>query len=160
VLIGAALYDPSSGIAVFPLPTAAPRLGAGRLQATFSVSDHQEAKNANTYGGDILPNTRVIRSRLRVVRGAAVTWLTPLARRCAARRAQLVVLASATKRIRAVRFFDGKRRIRVDRRGVAGLYAVTWRTRGAKRGVHRLRAVVQASGQRAEATRVVRVCRK
>jgi minor extracellular serine protease Vpr len=159
VLIGAALYDPSNGIAVFPLPTAAPRLRAGRLQATFSVSDYQEAKNANTYGGDVLPNTRVIRSRLRVVRGATVTWLTPLARRCAARRVQLVVLASATKRIRAVRFFDGKRRLRVDRRGVAGLYSVTWRTRGAKRGLHRLRAVVQASGQRAQATRVVRVCR-
>jgi minor extracellular serine protease Vpr len=159
VLIGAALYDPATGVAVFPLPTAAPRLRAGRLQAAFSVSDYQEAKNANTYGRDVLPNTRVIRSRLRVVRGATVTWLTPLARRCAARRAELVVLASATKRIRAVRFFDGKRRLRVDRRGVAGLYSVTWRTRGAKRGIHRLRAVVQASGQRAEATRVVRVCR-
>jgi hypothetical protein len=160
VLIGAALYDPSSGVAIFPLPPAAPRLGAGRLQATFSVGDYQEAKNANTYGGDVLPNTRVLRSRLRVVRGATVTWLTPLARRCTGRTVELVVSAGATRRIRAVRFFDGKRRLRVVRRGVAGLYTTTWRTRRAKRGVHRLRAVVQAGGQRAEATRVVRVCRR
>jgi hypothetical protein len=58
-----------------------------------------------------------------------------------------------------VRFFDGERRLRVVRRGVAGLYEATWQTRRAKRGLHRLRAVVQAGGQRAEATRVVRVCR-
>jgi hypothetical protein len=45
------------------------------------------------------------------------------------------------------------------RRGVAGLYETTWQTRRAKRGLHQLRAVVQAGGQRAEATRVVRVCR-
>jgi hypothetical protein len=100
----------------------------------------------------------VINTRLRVVRGATVTWLTPLARRCAGRTVQLLVSASATKPIRSVRFFDGKRRIRVMRRGVAGLYLTTWRTRGAKRGLHRLRAVVQASGQRAESSRVVRVC--
>jgi minor extracellular serine protease Vpr len=159
VLVGAALYDPATGVAIFPLPTTAPRLGPGRTQATFSVSDYQEAKNANTYGGDVQPNTRVIQNRIRVVRGAALTWLTPLARRCTARSVDLVVSASATKPIRAVRFFDGKRRIRVVRRGVAGLYVATWRTRSAKRGLHRLRAVVQASGQRAEATRVVRVCR-
>jgi minor extracellular serine protease Vpr len=159
VIVGAAAYDPATGVAVFPLPTAAPKLGAGRVPATFLASDHQEAKNANTYGGDILPNTRVTRKSLRVVRGATVTWLTPLARRCAAQRVQLLVSASAGKRIRAVRFFDGERRLRVVRRGVAGLYTTTWRTRGTKRGVHRLRAVVQAGGQRAAATQLVRVCR-
>jgi minor extracellular serine protease Vpr len=159
VVVGAAGYDPSSGVAVFPLPTSAPRIAAGRVRVAFLASDHQEAKNANTYGGDVLPNTRIVSRQLRVVRGATLTWLTPLARRCAGRTVQLLVSASATKRIRAVRFFDGKRRLRVVRRGVAGLYTTTWRTRRAKRGLHRLRAVVQASGQRAEATRVVRVCR-
>ena len=126
---------------------------------TFSAADYQEAKNANTYGGDVLPNTRITRNSVRVARGATVTWLTPLARRCTGRTAELAVVANATRRIRAVRFFDGKRRLRVVRRGVAGIYTTTWRTRRAKRGLHRLRAVVQASGQRAEATRVVRVCR-
>jgi hypothetical protein len=126
----------------------------------FSASDYQEAKNANTYGGDVMPNTRSLRSRLRVVRRPTVTWLTPLARRCTGRSAELVVVAGATRRIRAVQFFDGKRRLRVVRRGVAGLYTTTWRTRRAKRGIHRLRAVVQTGGQRASAERVVRVCRR
>jgi hypothetical protein len=106
-----------------------------------------------------MPNTRVLFRRLRVIRGAAVTWLTPLARRCVGRSEQLLVSASATNRIRSVQFFDGKRRLRVVRRNVAGLYTTTWRTRRAKRGLHRLRAVVRAGGQRAEATRLVRVCR-
>jgi minor extracellular serine protease Vpr len=159
VVIGAAAYDPFTGVAVFPLPTGAPRLRVGRPRVAFLGADHQEAKNASSYGGDVLPNTRVINRRLRVVRGATVTWLTPLARRCTGRTVQLLVSASATKPIRAVRFFDGKRRLRVVRRGVAGLYITTWRTRSAKRGLHRLRAVVQASGQRAESSRVVRVCR-
>jgi hypothetical protein len=159
VLVGAAAYDPASGVAVFPLPATAPRMRAGRLRVAFLAADNQEAKNASAYGGDILPNTRVIQRRVRVVRGASVTWLTPLARQCAARSVQLVVSASATKRIRAVRFFDGKRRLRVARNGVGGLYSTTWRTRAAKRGLHQLRAVVQAAGQRAEAARIVRVCR-
>jgi minor extracellular serine protease Vpr len=159
VLVGAAAYDPASGVAVFPLPTTAPRMRPGRLRVAFLAADNQEAKNASAYGGDILPNTRVIQRRVRVVRGASLTWLTPLARQCAARSVQLVVSASATKRIRAVRFFDGKRRIRVVRNGVGGLYSTTWRTRSAKRGLHQLHAVVQAAGQRAEATRIVRVCR-
>lgn len=158
VVIGASGYDPASGVAVFPLPTAAPRLGAGRRQVAFAAADNQEAKNAAGYGGDALPNTKVIARRLRVVRGATVTWLTPLARRCTGRTAELIVSASAGKPIRAVRFFDGKRRIRVVRRAVAGLYLTTWRTRGVKPGLHRLRAVVQAGSQRAESTRVVRVC--
>jgi hypothetical protein len=58
-----------------------------------------------------------------------------------------------------VQFFDGKRRLRIVRRNVAGLFSTTWRTRRAKRGLHTLRAVVRAGGQRAEASRVVRVCR-
>jgi len=158
-VIGAAAFDPFTGVAVFPLPNTAPRIGAGRPRVGFLASDYQEAKNANSYGGDVMPNTRTLRQRIRVVRGTTVTWLTPLARRCAAKRAQLLVSAGAGKRIRNVRFFDGKRRLRVVKRGVAGLYFATWRTRGAKRGLHRLRAVVHAGGQRAEATRVVRVCR-
>ncbi len=157
-LVGAALYDPSTGIALFPLPPTAPRIGAGRPRVIFSAADYQEAKNANSYGGSVLPNTRVVTKSLRAVRGATVTWVAPLTRSCAARNETLVVLAGGT-RIRSVRFFDGKRRIGLDRRGVAGLYSATWRTRRAKRGVHRLRAVVQARGQRAVATRVVRVCK-
>jgi hypothetical protein len=159
VLVGAAAYDPLTGVAVFPLPPEAPSLAAGRRSVTFAASDYQEAKNANTYGGDVMPNTRVSTKPLRVIRGSAITWLAPLGGRCVSRSTDLIVSASATRSIGAVRFFDGKRRLRVVRRGVAGLYVTTWRTRGATRGRHDLRAVVQAGAQRAEATRVVRVCR-
>ena len=159
VLVGAVAYDPFTGVALFPLPAEAPPVRAGRPQFAFIASDYQEAKNANTYGGDVMPNTRVSTRRLRVIQGAAVTWLTPLARRCVQRSEPLLVSASATRRLGSVRFFDGKRRLRVVRRNVAGLFSTTWRTRRAKAGLHTLRAVVRAGGQRAEATRVVRVCR-
>jgi minor extracellular serine protease Vpr len=158
-VIGAAAFDPFTGIAVFPLPPAAPKIAAGRVRVAFLASDYQESKNANSYGGDVMPNTRTLAKRIRVVRGATVSWLTPLAGRCASKTAQLLVSAGASKQIRDVRFFDGKRRLRVVKRGVAGLYFANWRTRSAKRGLHHLRAVVRARGQRAEAKRVVRVCR-
>ena len=158
VLVGAVAYDPFTGVALFPLPTEAPRVSAGRPQFAFIASDYQEAKNASSYGGDVMPNTRVTIRRLRVVRGASVTWLTPLPRRCVDRAEELLVSASATSRIRSVQFFDGERRLRLVKRNVAGLFATTWRTRRAKRGLHRLRAVVRAGSQRAEATQVVRVC--
>jgi minor extracellular serine protease Vpr len=159
VLVAAAAYDPFTGVALFPLPPGAPRVGAGRPRFAFIASDYQEAKNANSYGGDVMPNTRISTRRLRVVRGATITWLTPIGRRCVGPAEELLVSASAPGRLRSVQFFDGNRRIRTVRRNVAGLFATTWRTRRAKRGIHQLRAVVRAGGRRAEATRVVRVCR-
>jgi minor extracellular serine protease Vpr len=158
-LVGAIAFDRATGVAIFPLPEAAPRVGVGRVRFAFLASDYQETKNANSYGGDVMPNTRVVAQRLRVVRAPTITWLTPLPRRCAAKRTPLLVLAGATGTIGNVKFFDGKRRLRVVRRGVAGLYTMTWRTGSAKRGLHRLRAVVTAGSRTAEAARLVRVCR-
>jgi hypothetical protein len=57
VLVGAALYDPGTGIAVFPIPKAAQKFRAGRTRAVLSASDFQEAKNVNGVGSNILPNT-------------------------------------------------------------------------------------------------------
>ncbi|HEX7255601.1 MAG TPA: S8 family serine peptidase, partial [Gaiellaceae bacterium] len=159
VLVGAAAYDPFSGVALFALPPAAPVIRAGRVQARFQSADYQEAKNADVFGDDLMPNTRVKATRLRVVSGPTLTWLTPLARTCVARTVPLLVVAGPAGKARTARFFDGKRQIRVLRRNVAGLYATTWQTRGARRGLHTLRAVVQIGGKRVEATRVVRVCR-
>ena len=159
VLVGAAAYDPFSGVALFPLPPAAPALPAGRLRTRFLASDFQEAKNADVFGRTLMPNTRTLSTRIRVVRGPTLTWLTPLPRRCVGRTVPLIVVASPPARARTARFFDGKRQIRVLRRNVAGLYATTWRTRRAKRGLHTLRAVVRVGGRRVEAKRVVRVCR-
>jgi hypothetical protein len=159
VVIGAAAYDPFSGVALFPLPAAAPRIRAGRLGMTFLASDYQEAKNADVYGRDLMPNTRISAKRVRIVRRPTLTWLTPLPRRCVSGSVQLLVVASPPNTARAARFYDGKRRLRVLKRGVAGLYATTWRARGAKRGRHTLRAVVRVGGKRVEASRVVRVCK-
>ncbi|HET8651718.1 MAG TPA: S8 family serine peptidase [Gaiellaceae bacterium] len=159
VLVGAAAYDPSSGVALFPLPSAAPVLRAGRRTARFLSSDYQEAKNADVFGDELMPNTRVKATRLRVVRGPTLTWLTPFAGGCVGREARLLVVAGPAGKARAARFFDGRRQVRELRRNVVGLYATTWRTRGARRGLHTLRAVVRIGGKRVEATRAVRVCR-
>ena len=159
VLVGAAAYDSSSGVALFPLPAAAPGLRAGRRTARFQSSDYQEAKNADVFGDELMPNTRVKATRIRVVSGPTLTWLTPFAGGCVGREARLLVVAGPAGKAKLARFFDGKRQVRVLRRNVAGLYATTWRTRGAKRGLHTLRAVVRVGGKRVEATRVVRVCR-
>jgi minor extracellular serine protease Vpr len=160
VLVGAALYDPLSGIAIFVLPPQAPAIPAGRTRAIFVASDNQEAKNVNTFGPDVMPNTNFVQTTLRAVRRPTITWLVPERNECAARTARLGVLAGSTARIRSVQFFDGAKRIAVTRRGTEGLYAADWRTRGAKKGVHRLRAVVlDARGRRAATVRPVRVCR-
>ena len=158
VLVGAAAYDPFSGVALFPLPAEAPRMRAGRLRATFLSADYQEAKNADVFGRDLMPNTRVRATRMQVVSGPTLTWLTPLPRTCVGRTVPPRRRRPAGT-ARTARFFDGKRQIRVLRRNTAGLYATTWQSSGAKRGLHTLRAVVQIGGKRVEATRVVRACR-
>jgi subtilisin family serine protease len=160
VLIGASAYDVSSGLVVFVLPRQAPRLPRGRTAAIVAGSDYQEAKNVQTFGRNVMPNTRFRFVRLRAVRGTTAHWLLPSASTCVRGRVSLIVVTSSTGRISAVRFFDGARRIGVDRRGTAGLYSVTWRARRARRGRHVLRAVVATRrGGRAVASRRVRVCR-
>jgi minor extracellular serine protease Vpr len=161
VLVGVSAYDPATGLAVFVLPRDAPRIPRGRTRALLVGADFQEAKNVSSPGGTVLPNTSFQRVAIRGVRGAAATWLTPERGSCVGRRARLTVAASATERIREVRFFDRRRLIGISRRGVAGIHTVTWRTRGARRGRHLLRAVVGArGGTRAAAGRTVRVCRR
>ncbi len=160
VLVGASAYDPSSGLAVFVLPPEAPRVPAGRTRATLVAADYQEAKNVTTPGGAVLPNTVFRPVTIRGTRGAVATWLSPRKRACVGRQARLVVIASATRRIQAVRFFDGDRRIATVRSSAAGLYATTWGTAQSRPGKHVLRAVVIGrGGQRAAAERVVRICR-
>jgi subtilisin family serine protease len=161
-LVGAAAYDPGSGLALFPIPRAAPpfRAGRARTPALLVASDFQETKNVDQAGENVLPNTRFQPTRLRVVRGPAATWLAPGARACAARRQPLLVAASSTARIRSVRFYDGRRGIATVRRNVAGLFSASWRAGRAEEGRHVLRAVVlDRRGRAFTARRVVRVCR-
>jgi minor extracellular serine protease Vpr len=160
VLVGAAAYDPVAGIAVFPLPPSVPALKAGRRRAVLLASDLQESKNVNTFGADIMPNTNVRATTLRVVAGPTVAWLAPETNACATRPERLLVVAGSSARVRSVRFLDGERRIATVTRGAAGLYGASWRTRGLAKGRHLLRAVVtDAQGRTASAVRRVRICR-
>jgi minor extracellular serine protease Vpr len=160
VVVGAALYDAFSGLALFPLPAAAPRIPAGRIGLQLEASDFQEAKNLETIGNNLLPNTAFKSIRLRVVRGPAVTWLTPVRASCVAKSAPLAVMASSNHPVRSVRFKVDGRRVAVDRRGVAGLFTATWHSARAKHGRHVLTAIeTDAAGKRFAAPRPVRVCR-
>ena len=160
VLIGAAAYDPASGIALFPIPRSAPVLAAGRRQLSASAADFQEAKNVDSVGEDLLPNTAFASGTIRVVNGPTVAWLDPEVRACVPRTAQLIVAADSSTAIRSVRFLDGGRKIAVVKRPGGGLYGAAWRNGDARKGRHLLRAIViDAKGRKAEAQRIVRVCR-
>ena len=159
--VGAVAYDPLSGIAVFPLPAAAPALKPGSRPILFVTGDFQEDKNVDQAGeiSSILPNTTFLSRRLKVVARPTVTWLSPEQGACGAASTRLLVVAGATRKVRAVKFSVDGKRVATVRRGMAGLYAATWRTRGAARGKHELRAVVaDAAGATASAGRTVRVC--
>ena len=159
-LIGAVVYDPVSGIALFPIPGEAPALKAGKRQLQASAADFQEAKNVDSVGDELLPNTAFAGGPISVVAGPTVTWMTPEANECTTARTQLLVLAGSNTAVRSVQFFNGKKSIATVRRGGGGLYSTTWRRGGAAKGKHTLRAVVtDAKGRKAEAQRAVRVCR-
>jgi len=163
VLVGAAAYDPASGLAIFPLPPAAAALKPGRTPLTFVAGDFQEDKNVDQAGEitSILPNTAFVPVKLNVVNHPTVAWLAPSPGECTATRTRLLVAASATKKIRQVRFFVDGKPIATIRRGSAGLYGTTWAPKGLKRGKHGLQAVVQDAGGATRTADVgVKVCSK
>jgi hypothetical protein len=160
VLVGASAYDPFTGFILFGLPAEVPKLVAGNARAVVVASDYQEAKNVNTIGDDILPNTTYRAATLHVVKGPAVTWLAPDVRQCVAASERLLVAASAAQKLREVRFLADGKPIGVDRKGPDGLYSLTWKTKAAGTGRHTLVAVaVTRSGAKASSSRVVRRCR-
>jgi minor extracellular serine protease Vpr len=160
VLVGAVLYDPESGIAIFPLPQQASSIPAGRTRAVVSASDFQESKNVNGIGDDILPNTAFHRVSITGVRGPALTWVSPPANECVTKTVPLVVVAGSTKRVRVVRFFVDGKQIDVDRKGISDVFTGSWETRFASPGRHELRATAtDAGGRTFSAVRDLRVCR-
>jgi hypothetical protein len=160
VLVGAALYDPTTGIAVFPLPRQAAKIQKGRTRAVITAADYQEAKNVNSVGSDILPNTAFRPVRITGVSGPALTWVTPGENECIAKTTALAVVASSTKRVRSVRFVVDGKQIEIDRKGAAGVFSGSWTTRLVRAGRHELRAVaMDAGGRTFAATRHVKVCR-
>jgi subtilisin family serine protease len=160
VLVGAALYDPKSGIALFPLPASARTIRAGRTRAVLSGSDFQESKNVSGFGDEIMPNTAFRTVNITGVTGPAVTWITPAQNQCVARTAPLLVLAGSSKRVRSVTFLADGKQVAVDSKGTGDVFTGAWRTRTAKRGKHVLVArAVDAAGRTYSAARTVQVCR-
>ncbi len=160
VLIGAAAYDPVSGLVFLPLPAAAPALSAGKTATISVASDYQETKNLDQATANPLPNTTFRPSRLTVVNGPTATWLLPVSDACAPASTRLLAAAGSTKPLTAVAFFDGNRKIAVVKKGVLGLYAATWKPQGAKGSKHVLRVLaVDGAGRTASATRTVRRCK-
>jgi len=160
VLVGAVLYDPTSGVAIFPLPRQASALPKGRTRAILSASDYQESKNVNSVGDDILPNTAFRPVGITGVSGPALTWVSPTEGQCVGGTAGLLVVASSAKRVRSVRFFVDGKQVDIDRNGAADLFSGSWTTRLAATGKHELRAVAtEVGGRTLAATRHVKVCR-
>ena len=158
--VGATLYDPTTGIAAFSIPREALPLDEGAQFMQLVASDFQEAKNINTESDSPLPNTRFLGVRAEAVNGPTITWITPQKGRCLTPRQKLLVVANDTVAISSVGFFDGKRQIGRVRKNVAGLYEMTWRTSGRKKGAHVLTATVSdARGREADAKQTVRICR-
>ena len=159
-LIGAAAYDPVSGIALFPLPAQAPALKAGKRLLNGTAADFQEAKNVDSVGDELLPNTAFASGNITVVNRPAISWITPETNECTPVQTPLAVLASSTAAPRSVRFFDGRKLLATDKSGGAGLFTAVWKRGAAANGKHTLRAIVtDAKGRKAEAQRVVRVCK-
>jgi minor extracellular serine protease Vpr len=158
-LVGASAYDPLTGLIVFGIPTAAPKLKPGKTKAIVEAADYQEAKNINTIGNDIYPNTRFKLATLTAVNGPTVTWVQPPAHACALATDRLIVVADSTKKVKQVVFSDNGKKIGADKTG-SGVYALTWKTGKLKKGTHRLLATVtDAAGHKAAAGRVLKVCK-
>jgi hypothetical protein len=159
-LIGASAYDPVSGLVLFGIPTAAPPFKAGKTNMILEASDYQEAKNINTVGDAIQPNTTFAQKKITVVAGPTVSWLAPAPNACASKTEQLAVIGGALKKIRQVVFtLDGKR-IGVDKTGQLGLYSLAWKTGKVAKGSHVLVATLtDASGKTAASARRIKLCK-
>ena len=162
VLVGAALYDPFTGLALFPLPSQAARIPVGKTSAILAASDYQEGKNIESVSTNLLPNTRFKRVTIHGVGGPAVTWLAPTENQCVQqhRTVGLAIEATSTAPIVSVRFYVDRKQVRVLRRGSAGLFVTQWNVDGIKRGHHLLSALAaDKHGKRLSATRGIRVCK-
>ncbi len=159
VLVGASSYDPLTGVATFALPQAAPALARGTLTLRITSSDYEEAKNVDTSGTAITPNTRTASARVRVTSGPAVSWLQPTASVCAAGTQKLLLAASAATGVRGVRVLLDGRPLATASKRADRTWTARWRADRAARGRHVLTAVAHdRSGHVARASLRVRRC--
>ena len=159
-LVGASAYDPLTGLIIFGIPTAAPKFKPGKTTALVLASDFQESKNINTVGNNLFPNTTFLQSKITVVSGPTITWLEPPAHVCALKQDRLIVVGGSNKKVKDVVFRDNGKRITTDKSGPGGVFSVTWKTAGLKKGVHRLTATLRdASGGKVAAGRQLKICK-
>ena len=148
-LVGTDTYHRSSGLAVFALPESVPVLRPGRVRLQMVSSDYQEAKNVDTEGAQIMPNTRTRTVTLSVVSGATVNWLLGTC-------TQLEVAAGAPRGVALVRFSVDGRTVATVRHGLRGVWSAAPRL---SRGTHAVVATaVDNGGHTAIAKRMVRAC--
>ena len=160
VLIGASLYDTTSGVAVFPIPNSAPAFVGGTLELRLVASDFQEAKNIDTVGPKLMPNTRSTKVRVRIVKGTVVNWILPAAGACLAKQQELAAAVSSTGTVKGVRFLLDGRQIAVGQRS-NGLWSARASLSKTTVGKHTLTAVATlAKSHPASARRIVRMCPK
>jgi len=158
VLVGASLYDSANGVAVFSLPRTAPALVGGTLELRLVASDFQEAKNIDTVGPSIMPNTRSTKLRIRIVTETVVNWILPGEGACLAKQPLLAVAASSTGPVTAVRFLLDGRKVAVARHA-GGLWVARASTGKTATGSHTLVAVATGGNSGAtSARRIVRTC--
>lgn len=158
VLVAPVAYDPISGLAVFPLPTAAPVLRPGHRQMLAVSSDFQESKNIDTTGNKLLPNTRTIASKLHVVNGPTVDWLLPSSGACVRKGDPLLVTADAPRGVKGLRFLLDGHKVGAAKRGPVHLW--NGRLGKLRKGSHLLEAVATIKGGPTTTARLrVRTCR-
>ena len=86
--------------------------------------------------------------------------MTPEKGSCVSARQRLLVVANDNVQVSSVGFFDGERQIGRVRKNVAGLYELSWRTGGKRKGAHTLTAVASdVRGREAQASQTVRICK-
>jgi hypothetical protein len=158
--VAASQFDPTTGLAAFSIPKSALPLEPSTQFMQLVASDYQEAKNINTESNSPLPNTRFYGFRAEAVPSPTIAWVTPEKGKCLATRQRLLAVANDNVQISSVGFFDGNRPIGRVRKNTAGLYEMTWRTGGKRKGAHTLTAVASdVRGREAEASQTVRICK-
>ena len=147
---------------LFRSPSNAPKITAAKKKKSVvvSASDNQEAKNVNTIGANVLPNTNFRGAKIAVVKKPTVTWLVPRKNACLRATTRLVVVAGSTKTLKNVVFRADKKKLGSKKADAAGIAFADWKAKQAKKGKHVLRATVRdASGRTVTASRNVRVCK-
>jgi len=160
ILLGASAYDPTVGVALFAIPANAPAL-KGKTKATVSASDFEEAKNVNTIGTNILPNTQYDNTTIKAIDGPAITWVAPFANSCIVKPQRLLVVASSTKKVKSVAFFVDGKKVGTATTGTTDLFHYDWPAKSAAKGTHTISATMTDAGGRTASTgsRSIRVCK-